>query len=167
MRAGAKLSDPDKEKLKKINAELATLQTQFDQNVLKEKNACRLWSIAGKIWPVSPITKSRRRALLPKTSTRKGNLCLRLQNTTGQPVLGSLQNRALRERIMQASLSRNSKGGPFDTREIIIRTAQLRAERAKLLGYENHAAYQLEDQTAKDCSNRKQASSRSGGARRR
>src|SRR5947207_2713430 len=49
---------------------------------------------------------------------------------------------------MQASLSRNSKGGPFDTREIVIRTAQLRAERAKLLGYENHAAYQLEDQTA-------------------
>ncbi len=67
-------------------------------------------------------------------------------------MLGSLQNRALRERIMQASLSRNSKGGPFDTREIIIRTAQLRAERAKLLGYENHAAYQLEDQTAKDIS---------------
>ena len=63
-----------------------------------------------------------------------------------------MQNRALRERIIQASLSRNSKGGPFDTREIIIRTAQLRAERAKLLGYENHAAYQLEDQTAKDIS---------------
>src|SRR5207237_4449869 len=50
--------------------------------------------------------------------------------------------------IMQASLSRNSKGGPFDTRDVVIRTAQLRAERAKLLGYENHAAYQLEDQTA-------------------
>src|SRR5438045_5422193 len=50
---------------------------------------------------------------------------------------------------MQASLARNSKGGPFDTREIVIRTAQLRAERAKLLGYDNHAAYQLEDQTAK------------------
>src|SRR4029453_11357134 len=59
-----------------------------------------------------------------------------------------LQNRALRERLMQASLSRNSKGGPFDTQDVVIRTAQLRAERAKLLGYENHAAYQLEDQTA-------------------
>jgi peptidyl-dipeptidase Dcp len=50
---------------------------------------------------------------------------------------------------MEASLSRNSKGGEFDTREIAMRTAQLRAERAKLLGYDNHAAYQLEDQTAK------------------
>jgi len=64
-------------------------------------------------------------------------------------VLGSLQNRALRQRIMEASLSRNSKGGEFDTREIVTRTAQLREARAKLLGYDNHAAYQLEDQTAK------------------
>src|SRR5207249_10590862 len=45
-------------------------------------------------------------------------------------------------------LSRNSKGGPFDTKDVVTRTATLRAERAKLLGYENHAAYQLEDQTA-------------------
>src|SRR5439155_2742177 len=80
---------------------------------------------------------------------KEGKFVLRLQNTTGQPVLGSLQNRALRQRIMEASLSRNSKRGEFDTREIVMRTAQLRAERAKLLGYENHAAYQLEDQTAK------------------
>src|SRR5438045_8165558 len=53
---------------------------------------------------------------------------------------------------MPASLSRNSKGGPFDTREIIIRTEQQRAERPQLLGYDNPAAYQLEDQTAKDIS---------------
>src|SRR6266576_1429779 len=96
VRAGAKLSDPDKTKLKAI----------------------------------------------------EGELVLRLQNKTGQPALASLQNREIRERIMQASLSRNSKGGPFDTRDVVIRTAQLRAERAKLLGYENHAAYQLDDQTA-------------------
>jgi peptidyl-dipeptidase Dcp len=84
-----------------------------------------------------------------KDEHKEGKFVLRLQNTTGQPVLGSLQNRALRQRIMEASLSRNSKGGEFDTREIVMRTAQLRAERAKLLGYDNHAAYQLEDQTAK------------------
>src|SRR6184192_1928307 len=152
VRAGAKLSNPDKEKLKKINAELATLQTQFEQDVLKEKNASsvavdRREDLAGL--SDNQIAAANAAA---KDEHKEGKFVLRLQNTTGQPLLGSLQNRALRERIMQASLARNSKGGPFDTREIVIRTAQLRAERAKLLGYENHAAYQLEDQTAKDVS---------------
>src|SRR5439155_5382712 len=81
---------------------------------------------------------------------KEGKFVIQLQNTTGQPLLGSLQDRHLRERIMQASLARNSHGGEFDTRNIVTRTAQLRAERAKLLGYANWAAYQLEDQTAHD-----------------
>src|SRR3989440_11474204 len=125
VRAGAKLSDPDKEKLKKINAEVATLQTQFEQNVLKEKNASsividRKEDLAGlSDSQIATVTNA------AKDEDKEGKFVLRLQNTTGQPVLGSLQNRALRERIMQASLSRNRKGGPFDTREIIIRTAQL------------------------------------------
>src|SRR6184192_2520588 len=150
VRAGAKLSDADKEKLKKINAELATLQTQFEQNVLKEKNAASI--VVDRREELAGLTSDQTAGVVAaaKDEHKEGKFVLRLQNTTGQPVLRSLQNRALRERIMQASLSRNSKGGPFDTREIIIRTAQLRAERAKLLGYENHAVYQLEDQTAKD-----------------
>src|SRR5438105_8062762 len=152
VRAGAKLSDPDKEKLKKINAELATLQTQFDQNVLKEKNASSI--VVDRREDLAGLSDNQIAAAsaAAKDEHKEGKFVLRLQNTTGQPLLGSLQNRALRERIMQASLSRNSKDGPFDTREVVLRTAQLRAERAKLLGYENHAAYQLEDQTAKDVS---------------
>src|SRR6266850_8285177 len=152
VRAGAKLYDPDKEKLKKINAELATLQTKFEQYVLKEKNASSIAVDRREDLAGLSDNQIAAASAAAKDEHKDGKFVLRLQNTTGQPVLGSLQNRALRERIMQASLSRNSKGGPFDTREIIIRTAQLRAERAKLLGYENHAAYQLEDQTAKDVS---------------
>src|SRR5947208_9402045 len=87
-----------------------------------------------------------------KPEHKEGKFVIQLQNTTGQPLLGSLQDRHLRERIMQASLARNSKGGEFDTRHIVVRTAQLRAEKAKLLGYVNWAAYQLEDQTAHDVS---------------
>src|SRR5690242_10275078 len=83
-----------------------------------------------------------------KAEHKEGKCVIQLQNTTGQPLLGSLQNRLLRERIMQASLASNSKGGEFDTRNIVLRTARLRAEKAKLLGYANWAAYQLEDQTA-------------------
>ena len=149
VRAGAKLSDSDKEKLKKINAELATLQTKFDQSVLKEKNASSI--VVDRREDLAGLSDNQISAAsaAAKDEHKDGKFVLRLQNTTDQPVLGSLQNRALRQRIMEASLSRNSKGGEFDTREIVMRTAQLRAERAKLLGYENHAAYQLEDQTAK------------------
>ncbi len=149
VRAGAKLSDFDKEKLKKINAELATLQTKFQQNVLKEKNASSI--IVDRREDLAGLSDHQIAAASAAANDehKEGKFVLRLQNTSGQPVLGSLQNRALRQRIMEASLSRNSKGGEFENREVIIRIAQLRAERAKLLGYENHAAYQLEDQTAK------------------
>jgi peptidyl-dipeptidase Dcp len=148
VRAGAKLSDADKEKLKKINTELATLQTKFEQNLLKEKNASSV--VVDKKEDLAGLSENQIAAAVAaaKDDHKEGKFVLRLQNTTGQAPLASLQNRALRERIMQASLSRNSKGGEFDTRNIVIRTAQLRAEKAKLLGYSNWAAYQLEDQTA-------------------
>jgi peptidyl-dipeptidase Dcp len=150
VRAGAKLSDPDKEKLKKINSELATLQTQFEQNVLKEKNASSI--VVDRKEDLAGLSDNQMASLInaAKAEHKEGKFVIQLQNTTGQPLLGSLQNRPLRERIMQTSLGRNSKGGEFDTRNIVIRTAQLRAEKAKLLGYLNWAAYQLEDQTAHD-----------------
>jgi peptidyl-dipeptidase Dcp len=150
VRAGAKLSDADKEKLKKINAELATLQTQFEQNVLKEKNASSI--VVDKKEDLAGLSDSQMATVTSaaKAEHKEGKFVIQLQNTTGQPLLNSLQNRQLRERIMQASLARGSKGGEFDTRKIVLRTAQLRAEKAKLLGYDNWAAYQLEDQTAHD-----------------
>src|SRR3989440_972911 len=150
VRAGAKLSDSDKEKLKKINAELATLQTQFEQSVLKEKNASSI--VIDRKEDLAGLSDSQMATVTnaAKAEHKEGKFVIPLQNTTGQPLLGSLQNRQLRERIMQASLSRDSKGGEFDTRNVVLRTAQLRAEKAKLLGYANWAAYQLEDQTAHD-----------------
>ena len=148
VRAGANLSDVDKEKLKKINAELAMLQTQFEQNVLKERNASSV--VVDKKEDLAGLTDDQMKSVInaAKAEHKEGKFVIQLQNTTGQPLLGSLQNRPLRERIMQASLARNSKGGEFDTRNIVLRTVQLRAEKAKLLGYDNWAAYQLEDQTA-------------------
>src|SRR5437016_3338557 len=148
VRAGAKLSDPDKEKLKKINAELATLQTQFEQNVLKEKNASSI--VVDRKEDLAGLSDNQMATLTnaAKAEHKDGKFVIQMQNTSGQPLLKSLQDRQLRQRIMQTSLGRNSKGGEFDTRNIVIRTAQLRAEKAKLLGYSNWAAYQLEDQTA-------------------
>src|SRR3984893_7186439 len=150
VRAGAKLSDPNKEKLKKMNSELATLQTTFEQNVLKEKNASSI--VVDKREDLAGLSDNEiaAAAAAAKADGKEGKFVIRLLNTTGQPALASLQNRALREKIMQTSLARNSHGGEFDNKEVVNRTAKLRAERATLLGYANHAAYQLEDQTAKD-----------------
>jgi peptidyl-dipeptidase Dcp len=149
VRAGAKLSEPDKQKLREMNAELATLQTKFSQSVLKEKNADAV--VVDTREELAGMSESDIAAAAAAAKDRKleGKFVIALLNTSGQPALSSLQNRALRERIMKVSLARNSKGGEFDTREMVLTIARLRAERAKLLGYEHHAAYQLEDQTAK------------------
>ncbi len=148
IRAGARLSDADKTKLKGINSQLAALQTRFSQAVLSEKNSSDIVvndraELAGM--PDNEIASAGAAA---KAEGKEGKFVIRMQNTTNQPALASLQNRTLRERIMQTSLARNSHGGPYDTRKIITDLARLRAERAALLGYANHAAYQLEDQTA-------------------
>jgi peptidyl-dipeptidase Dcp len=150
VRAGTKLSDSEKEKLKKINAELASLQTQFEQDVLKEKNASSV--VVDRKEDLAGLSDSQMATVTnaAKAEHKEGKFVIQMQNTTGQPLLGSLQNRQLRHRIMETSLARNSHGGEFDTKQIVLRTAQLRAKKAKLLGYPNWAAYQLEDQTAKD-----------------
>ncbi|MCB0811333.1 MAG: dipeptidyl carboxypeptidase II, partial [Flavobacteriales bacterium] len=79
-----------------------------------------------------------------------GKWVLDLRNTTTQPVLAELKDRALRERIMRASLSRNGRGNAYDTRAILARLAQLRAEKAKLLGFPTWAHYVMDDQMAKN-----------------
>ena len=150
VRAGAKLNDTDKAKLKKMNAEIAELQTKFSQNVLKEKNAESIVvDSKSKLDGLSPneITAANAAA---KEEKKEGKFVFPLQNTTQQPPLTNLKNRDLRERIMKVSLARNSHGGEFDNRDVVLKMVKLRAERAALLGYPSHAAYQLEDQTAKN-----------------
>ena len=150
VRAGAQLSDADKAKLKAINTDLASLQTNFSQNVLKERNASSVVvdnraDLAGLSPEGIAATE-----VAAKADKKEGKFVIRLLNTTGQPALASLENRALREKIMAASLARGSRGGDFDNRAAIARIARLRAERAGLLGYPSYAAFQLDDQTAHD-----------------
>ena len=148
VRAGARLSAPDKVSLKAMNSEIASLQTAFSQNVLKETNASRVIvdrreDLAGL--SASEITSASSAATAEKMD---GKYALRLLNTSGQPALASLENRALRERLHRASLARGNHGGEFDNQALIARLARLRAERAALLGYASHAAFQLEEATA-------------------
>ncbi|MEO5959586.1 MAG: M3 family metallopeptidase [Opitutaceae bacterium] len=133
VRAGAKLSEADKGKLKAMNQEIAALETAFGQNIQKSSNAGE-----------NEIAAAEAAA---KEDGKPGKFILRLLNTSGQPALSSLENRALRERLEIASVNR-SLSGESDNRPVVARLAKLRAERAALLGYPTHAAYQIEEQTA-------------------
>lgn len=147
VRAGAKLSDADKTKLKALNQEIASLQTQFAQNIQKETNARAI--VVDTRAELAGLSENEIAAAeaAAKSEGKTGKFVIRLLNTSGQPALTSLENRALRERIQQASVSR-SQAGEFDNRPVLARLARLRAERANLLGYASHADYQLEEQTA-------------------
>jgi peptidyl-dipeptidase Dcp len=149
VRAGALLSEADKTVLKAMNTELASLSTQFKQNLLKETNASAVLvdtreELAGL--SDDAITAAANAA---KAAGHEGKFLIRLTNTTGQPPLAELTNRAVREKVMAASLARGNHGGEFDNRAVITRIATIRAERASLLGYPNHAALQLDEQTAR------------------
>ena len=148
VRAGAKLNQADKEKLKALNSELATLGATFNQNVLKEVDASAV--LVESKTELAGLSEAQIQAAADaaKAAGKEGQYLLRLMNTTGQPLLASLESRALRERVMKASLARGSHGGEFDNRATAAKIAAKRAERSALLGYPNHAAYQLEEQTA-------------------
>ena len=148
VRAGAQLDDGQKTRLKEINGELATLQTQFSQNVLKEVNASAI--VVDSREELAGLSDNQIAAAAKAAAERgmEGKFVVALMNTSGQPPLSALENRNLRERIMRASLTRGSRGGEFDNRDILTRVVALRTERAQMLGYPTHAAYVLEDQTA-------------------
>jgi len=149
VRAGAKLSDADKAKLKQINAQLASLGTQFSQNVLAERNDLAVVADSRdelKGLPDEAIAAAQKAAQDRKL---EGKYVIELQNTTIQPPLAYLENRALRERIFKASTSRGSRGNQWDNTGIVAKVAKLRAEQARMLGYPTYAAYALENQTAR------------------
>ncbi|MDP3136008.1 MAG: M3 family metallopeptidase, partial [Burkholderiaceae bacterium] len=148
VRGGARLSDADKARLKALNAELATLSTQFKQNVLKEINASAVLVLTRAELAGLSDAAITTAAADARAAGHETGFLIRLTNTTGQPPLASLQDRSVRERIMAASLARGSRGGEFDNRAIVSSIARLRAGRALLLGYPTHAAFQLEEQTA-------------------
>ncbi len=148
VRAGAELEVDQQQRMKEINAQLAVLETDYSQNVLSEVNDLAI--VVDSREELTGLDPALITAAGVEAQSRglEGKFVIPLLNTSGQPALSSLQNRALRERIHTTSLSRGSRAGEFDNREILSRVLRLRAERAQLLGYANHAEYILEDQTA-------------------
>lgn len=150
VRSGANLSDQQKERLREINGELAKLGTQFSQNVLAEVNASAI--TVDTVEELAGLSEEQIASAAENARSRDldGKYVIALQNTTGQPYEAYLENRALRERLHKASVSRGSRGNEFDNTGLVSRIMKLRAERAKMMGYPDHATYVLEDETAKN-----------------
>ena len=147
VRAGAQLPEASKAKLRALNAELATLQTTFAQNVLKERGASAVtFDTRAELAGLSDAEIQVAADAAAKAG-KPGKFVVELVNTSGQPVLTELTGHASRLKVMAASLARGSRGGEFDNRATVAALARKRAERAALLGYPNHAAFQLAEQT--------------------
>jgi peptidyl-dipeptidase Dcp len=149
VRSGAQLNDADKTALRALNQEQSKLTTQYRDRVLADTNASAI-VIDDKAMldglPESDIAAAADRA---KARGLEGKWLLTLQNTTQQPPQTYLKNRDLRKRLYEASIARGNHGGDNDTKAIITRLAQLRAQRAKLLGFPSYAAYNLADEMSK------------------
>jgi peptidyl-dipeptidase Dcp len=146
--AGANLSDRDKEKLKKLNEEDSTLSNQFMTQLLAgTKDAAYSTTDAATLAGLNPAQLAS--AAQAAEGRKQPGWVLSLQNTTQQPELASLTNRDTRHTLFEDSWNRTERGGANDTRSTIARLAQLRAQKAALLGYPSYAAWTLTDQMAK------------------
>ncbi|MDQ3618275.1 MAG: M3 family metallopeptidase [Pseudomonadota bacterium] len=149
VRSGANLSEADKTRLRVINSESAALGTRFSQNVLAEVNDSAL--VVDKRAALDGLSDQAIAAAEASAKERghEGKFLLTLQNTTGQPPNTYLTDRNLREKLHKASVARGSRGNQWDNTAIVAQVLKLRAERATMMGYDNHAQYVLEDETAK------------------
>ena len=148
VRGGALLNAADQVTFRALNEEESNLTTKFSDLQLKDMNASAI--IVDDVKELDGLSQSDIDAAATAATARGlvGKWVLPMINTTGQPELSTLKNRALRERIYRASIARGTHG-ETDVRQVVARLAQLRAQRAKLLGYASAAAFILDDQMAK------------------
>ena len=149
VKAGAQLAPADKITLSQYNSQLSSLETAFQQKLLAAAKAGAL--VVDDKAKLAGLSDAEIAAAADAAAARglKGKWVLSLQNTTQQPSLASLTDRATREALFNASWTRAERGGANDTRETLATIAQLRAKKAKLLGFATWADYVLTDQMAK------------------
>ncbi len=147
---GALLSAADKEVLKGLNSELSSLQTEFGQKLTAAtKDGALVLDNKAQLAGLSAADIATA-AKAAEDRGLKGKYVLPLQNTTQQPLLTQLTNRATREALFKASWNRTQRGDANDTRAMISRIALLRAQKAKLLGFSDYASFTMQDQMAKN-----------------
>lgn len=150
---GAMLQGADKEKLKTLNGRISTLQTDFGQKLTAGTRDAAL--VVNTKAELAGLSEAEIATAAKAAADRgmKGKFLLPLQNTTQQPLLVKLSNRATRKALFDASWNRTERGGANDTRALISELAQLRAEKAQLLGFADYATFTMSDQMAKNPGN--------------
>lgn len=154
VRSGALLSANDMNRMKQINSRISELQQQWGNILPEATNNAVVWvdskeQLAGL--SDADIAQCKKDA---ESRGSKAPYCVVIINTTQQPILASLQNRELRRKVYMASIHRADATNPkFNTFPIVTEIAKLRAEKAKIMGYNTYADYSLEKTMAKNTKN--------------
>ncbi len=148
MRAGAALDKPAQDRLATINERLASLGTQFGQNVLADEKGYALILEEGDLAGLPDFARAAARAAAEERG-HPGKYAITLARSSCESFLQFSSRRDLREKVFQAWIKRGDNGGATDNRALIAEMVALRTERAKLLGYKTFADYRLDDQMAK------------------
>ncbi|WP_024548751.1 peptidyl-dipeptidase Dcp [Siccibacter turicensis] len=149
MLAGARLGDEQKAQLKALNQEAARLTSQFNNRLLAANKAGAL--VIDDVAQLNGLSEEEIAAAAAAATARglDGRWVLPLLNTTQQPALATLDNRATREKLFNAAWERAQRGDDNDTRALVLRLAELRAQQAALLGFNDFASWKIADQMAK------------------
>ena len=151
--AGAELSEESRNRVKQINEELSSLQTQFSKKLLADTNDLAV--VVEHESELEGLTQNQIAACKAAAESRglHDKWLITTMNFTGHPLLSSLKNRSLREKVMKNSLLKGDRNNENDTKEVLLTTVKLRAERAKLFGLKTHAEFVLQEQTAANPAN--------------
>lgn len=153
VRSGANLSEADKDKLRKINAELSLTGLKYGQNILAETNKYELVILDKKDLAGLPSQLIEAAAADAKAKGKEGRWVFTLANSSVMPFLQYSPNRKLRQEIWNAYQTRANHDDDLDNKENAIKLANLRGEKARLLGYKSHSDYVLEESMAKNAEN--------------
>ena len=151
--AGALLPKEKMARMQEINNRLAKLQQDFGNMLPKAANEATVW--VNDVKELSGLSETNIAQCKKDAEGRGGKApyCIVITNTTQQPILASLENRALRERVYNASIHRTDGSGTYNTFPFIVEIARLRAEKAELMGFKDYASYSLENTMAKNTTN--------------
>lgn len=149
MLAGARLGHEQKAQLKALNKEAAQLTSQFNNRLLAANKAGAL--VVDDVAQLAGLSEEEIAAAAEAARARglEGRWVLPLLNTTQQPALAALENRTTRETLFNAAWERAQRGDDNDTRALVLRLVELRAQQAKLLGFNDYASWKIADQMAK------------------